>query len=174
MATTHEKVKLDRVTLEDHGIFYTDGVDRLYESFLPGRSRRDMYCRAVDYLTRNSPDQHMSSWWQTPDHVSWYRDTLVDTSNLLPRYAEKYLKDDEKNAIPPGTFFEDDEYAILSRNMKDHAKERYRQLFQEAHATARKALQLRKGKASEYDWQQFKESDLFKRYQERRSSSFDK
>ncbi|KAF2159443.1 hypothetical protein M409DRAFT_60791 [Zasmidium cellare ATCC 36951] len=176
MTEAREKARLDRLALEENGIFYTNDIDKLSESFRLRRSHNDVYRRAADFMTSNPLQDVIEPMvqWQYPPHVLHHKHMLLDIRTFLPTYSVEDLKKDELDDIPKRAFYDDAEYAALSRNEKHRIKERYQKLFQEARTTARKAVQLRKDRASECDWQSFLERDLFGRYHERQLSPFEK
>lgn len=177
MATSPDKLKLDRQSLEKQGVFYLDQLGKDTGSPLLWASREANLevCRKLDeYLGRRPLGR--GPWtveWDIPKHADWLQEELLDHRRLIPSYAKKCFSDAELDSIPEHVIYDDEYHRYLHKKDQDYAEERFRDIIQQCREIARNAERNRKESASEHDWQRFMESDIFKRYHERKASLFD-
>ncbi|KAK3712276.1 hypothetical protein LTR37_009138 [Vermiconidia calcicola] len=175
MRASSEKQKLDRQTLEQHGIYYFD--NKVTSGVLPHdasgtllRLQLHTLGRALKFGTAFP----VVSLWCISKQVDWLRELLLDCRRLVPSYAAReYLREDEREEIPAEALFEEEVYFDFSELEKRYEQERFRNLFVECRQIARRACQNRVEGGSEHDWQCFMEQNIFKRYREGRRSPLD-
>lgn len=177
MAASPEKAKLDRATLEKHGIFYLDQSvvcsDRISSKTSDGKPNEPLN-RAREYLAISSRKTELPvSDWYFPKHVDWVRELLLDCNSLIPSYAKSQLRDEELIDVPEHAIFHDEEHDSLSSDERKYEVERFRKIIKGARDVARDACDNVTSRISEHDWQLFMQHNVFKRYRDGRRSPFD-
>lgn len=174
-----DKPRLDRTSLENQGVFYLEEIifsssDCAVFAELDKRSQCVLE-RVRTYLGPSCPDwDYAKCSWRIPSNVDSLRESLLDSTCLIPKSATEFLLEDhERDRIPEHAVFHDN-LKLLSNYDREEQLEVFRRIFNTCREIRRIARENQRDRVSEGEWQHFMEHYIFKRYRDGAKSIFDR
>lgn len=160
-----EKIKLDRTTLRNNGIFIfgdtpvhrekPDLMDIIHSS-----QPWDIV-RIEKYLDAEIREPAGAAKWIVPNAASSLAEHLLDIRNILPSFARTYFTQGEWIVIPEAANAQSDDCRHVQLREKKHYEERFEMIVQEYRRIHETALGYLHRGSPEDDWQAFMRNHIF-------------
>ncbi|KAK4552629.1 hypothetical protein LTR86_010273 [Recurvomyces mirabilis] len=152
---------MDRLTLEQHGIFRLEQIDDANVNV-----RRRLHVRLAGGGTKSTMTNHYGE----SEQVRMLRELLLDRKNILPMFVKKYVPPAELNDFADDVWFEE-QRQFVSPQEQAVVEDQWQKRMQEASDIANRAHALTVEHYRENQWQSFYEASIFRQYRDDGKSS---